>query len=145
MKVTKNVSGMAPGNGVTLLRLLSSKAVMLFFAVFLALGSAGAQNINDWVGSRNLVNGNIAIERLKQSARTIMQNAQQQQPSQQSTSVANGQAMDLQFVLRVAEEIAANNRTAKDAINVVATSYATSGMPTTEIARATQIVISILS
>jgi hypothetical protein len=145
MKVTKNVSGMAPGNGVSLLRLLSSKMVMLLFAVFLALGSAGAQNINDWVGNRNLVSGNVAIERLKQSARTIMQNAKQQQPSSNSTSVANGQAVDLEFVLRVAEEIAANNRTAKEAINVVATEYATSGMPTTEITRATQIVIAILS
>jgi hypothetical protein len=145
MKVTKNVSGKASQIGVSLLRILGSKMTLLLFAGWFALGSASAQNINDWVGNRTLVSGNVAIERLKQSARTIMQNANQQPPSQSNTSVANGQGLDLHFVLRVAEEIAANNRSGKDAINVVATDYATSGMTTTEIARVVQYVVAILS
>jgi hypothetical protein len=145
MKMTRISRGFPAFMVSSVLRSLGSSVLMVLFLSVLAIGTAQAQSTNDWVGNRQLVNGNDAIVRLKTAARSTMQQANQQQPNSSSTAVANGLGTDLHFMLRVAEEIAANNRNSKDAINAVAIAMATEGMPATEISRVTQSIIAILS
>lgn len=145
MKMTRISKGFPAFMVSSVLRSLGSSILMVLFLSIIAIGSAQAQSTNDWVGSRQLVNGNDAIVRLKSAARSTVQQASQQQPNDQSTAVANGLGTDFHFILRVAEEIATNNRSSKDAINMVAIAMATEGMPATEISRVTQSIISILS
>lgn len=128
----------------SVLRSLGTKFLMMLFISFMAFGTAEAQSTNDWVGNRQLVNGDVAVTRLKQAVRTIIQQSNQQ-PPQQVTAVANGQGTDYHFMLRVVEEIASNNRTSKEAINMVALALATEGVVTSELTRIAESLIAILS
>jgi hypothetical protein len=128
----------------SVLRSLGTKFLMMLFISFMAFGTAEAQSTNDWVGNRQLVNGNAAVTRLKQAARTIVHQSNQQ-PPQHSTAVADGQGTDYHFILRVVEEIALNNRTSKEAINMVALALASEGVVTTELTRIAESLIAILS
>ncbi len=145
MKMTLNVSEKAPRIGGSFLRILGSKVVLLFILGFLSMNTTEAQSTNDWVGNRVLVNGNAAVTKLKQAARTIVHNANQQPPSPVSTQVAEGNGVDYHFIVEVVNEIAANNRNSKDAINIVALNLASSGIAGNEINRIVADLIAILS
>jgi hypothetical protein len=145
MKMTLNVSEQVPGRWGSIFRILGSKIVLLFILGFLSMNTTEAQSTNDWVGNRVLVNGNAAVTKLKQAARTIVHQANQQPPSPVSTKVAEGHGVDYHFILEVVNEIAINNRNSKDAINIVALSMSTAGASGSDINRIVADLIAILS
>lgn len=114
----------------------------------ISANEVSAQSINDWVGSRQLVSEIVAIQRLEPTAASLKQLSQNQQGMTDALT-NNPQAVTtedrLQFFTAVIQQLRANGRTTRDAVNAVAVEFIDMGVPAPKVTSLVGEVLNLLS
>jgi hypothetical protein len=108
---------------------------------------SSAQSINDWVGNRNLVSQQVAIQRLE-SALVQIKTSMNQAPIVIDGDISPNTLTNenrIVFYGKVLIEIRDNNRTPKMAINLVAVELSNAGFVPTKTTQLVQELIALLS
>jgi hypothetical protein len=114
----------------------------------MSINEVSAQSINDWVGNRQLVSEPVAIQRLEPMAANLKQ-VYLGNSGNTDAVVGNPQTITAEerfvFFTAVIEELRANGRTTKDAVNTVAAQQVAMGIPATKVTTLVSEVLSLLS
>ncbi len=115
------------------------KLVALFIVSFVAMGTTHAQGQTDWVGNKQLVDRQIAMNRLKTESQRIVD-----EQKQSGFRTMSGETAESRFYGRIGEMIVTNNRITRDAVNDAANQLMAEGQGHDEVSRLVKKAVNLL-
>lgn len=115
------------------------KLVALFIMSFVAMGTTHAQGQTDWVGNKQLVDRQVAMNRLKTESQRIID-----EQKQSEFRAVSGETAETRFYGRIGEMIVTNNRATRDAVNDAANQMVAEGKGHAEISGLVKKAVNLL-